>query len=393
MSIFQTLIRFVLPGITCCICLIASESAGQPPLESGQTETVPKRIPPKDRPLEFWVGQLGHDQYYRREVATRRLSEAGAAAVPILQQSIASGDLEATERAIVVLGKIALEQPPHDDSGAWGALNELVESGTGSRRARAQATIAQIWRVRESQALKALATAGVFVGVDHFAIGALTSQVLMVRIGKDWSGDTEALGWLRWLRDIRHASINGEAIRTDVIKSVAGLPNIAIIALVDGKLDIAALEPLKTIKQFDSLEIRYIRLQPDLVDAIAKLPLRESLNLMGTEVKDERIQRLKDQLPGLAISDRKGGFLGVTCDSTVLAECRIRSVYKDSAAYQAGLLADDVIIGIDDAVVNQFADLQAVIKQHLPGDKIKIKFVRRGERGAVEVKLGKYVNH
>ena len=120
MSIHQALIRFALPAITCLCLLSGGDSVAQP--HGAEAETTPKRVPPKERPLEFWVGQLGHDQYYRREVATAQLTEAGLAAVPILQRSIASGDLEATERAIVVLGKIALEQSPNDESGAWGVL-------------------------------------------------------------------------------------------------------------------------------------------------------------------------------------------------------------------------------------------------------------------------------
>ncbi len=62
------------------------------------------------------------------------------------------------------------------------------------------------------------------------------------------------------------------------------MPDLDTVALVDGVLDAATLEPLRSMKRLNSLEIRYILLQPDVVDVIAKLPIRESLNLMGTGV-------------------------------------------------------------------------------------------------------------
>ncbi len=172
---------------------------GQVPAESDTVqEALPRRVSPRDRPLNYWVDQLSANQYVRREVATRRLAEAGIQAVPILLESIKSGDLEATERALQVLGKIALDQSPSDDTGAWQALNEMADKGTGSRRARAKSAISEIWRVRDSQAREALARDGVFVGVDDFAIGPLTSQVVLVRIDDRFNGRIETLGWLRW---------------------------------------------------------------------------------------------------------------------------------------------------------------------------------------------------
>ncbi len=99
---------------------------------------------------------------------------------------------------------------------------------------------------------------------------------------------------------------------------------------------------------------------------------------------------MRQYLPGLAITHRQGGFLGVTCNTFGVAECRIRTVIDGSAADQAGLQADDVIVGIGDAKVEQFSDLQAEINQHLPGDELLIKFLRHGTEREVKLSLGKY---
>jgi hypothetical protein len=271
-------------------------------------------------------------------------------------------------------------------------LTDLVKSGTGSRRARAQAAIDQIWQVREGQARESLRIGGVFVGLSNFAIGPLTSEVQLVRIDEEWHGEIETLGWLRWLPDIRNVTIARTAIRADVVEAVVKMPDVHTIALVDGKLDLATVAPLKNLRQLNSLDIRYIRLQNELLDAIAELPLRESLNLMGTEVEDERVDLMRTQLPGLAITNRRGGFLGVTCRAMGVAQCRISSVLPGSAAARAGLQADDVIVRIDDTIVQQFSDLQEKVKQHLTGDEITIRYLRQNEQRQVKLKLGMYLD-
>ena len=109
--------------------------------------------------------------------------------------------------------------------------------------------------------------AGVFVGVDNFAIGPLTSEVLLIRI------DEELVGRHRSARlatlVARHPSTPRlwRIHSPDVVESVVRMPDLPRIALVDGELDLASLEPLKSMKQLDSLEIRYIRLPPEIVDA------------------------------------------------------------------------------------------------------------------------------
>jgi hypothetical protein len=388
----NSVIRSLLPFAACCAVIsIGSLCCGQAPTEPDNVEQPPRqRVSPRDRPLEYWVDQLSANQYLRREVATRRLAEAGTDAVPILLESIKSGDLEATERALQVLGKIALEQSPSDETGAWQVLNEMADTGTGSRRARAKSAISEIWGVRDSQAREALARAGVFVGIDDFAIGPLTSQVVLVRIDDRFNGKIETLAWLRWLRDIENVSIAGKSIQTEVLEQVVKMPDLDTVALVDGMIDIATLQPLRSMKRLNSLEIRYVLLKPEVVDAIAKLPIRESLNLMGTGVSLQRVALMRNYLPGLAITHRQGGFLGVTCNTFGVNECRIRTVIDGSAAEQAGLQADDVIIGIDDAKVERFSDLQAEINQHLPGDELAIKFLRHGTQREVKLSLGKY---
>ncbi len=81
-----------------------------------------------------------------------------------------------------------------------------------------------------------------------------------------------------------------------------------------------------------------------------------------------------------------GGWLGVTTrvakDSTV-----ITAVEFDSPAWQAGLRRRDIILEIDNQPANAFP-FGNMIKDQLPGDKVKLVVVQRGEKKLLSLVLG-----
>ena len=110
-------------------------AVAQPPEESGSLQIDfsagtnqddasqrPLILPPKKRPEtaprspQYWVGQLSHDQYLRRELATKQLIVLGAEAIPAIVEVLRTGDLETVERAMSVISEIALAQPPDEDA-------------------------------------------------------------------------------------------------------------------------------------------------------------------------------------------------------------------------------------------------------------------------------------
>ena len=65
----------------------------------------------------------------------------------------------------------------------------------------------------------------------------------------------------------------------------------------------------------------------------------------------------------------------------------ISSVGQGSAAEEAGLEEEDIIVEIDGSVVNNIAELQELVARNRPGDKIKVTFIRDGERKFTEAVL------
>ena len=81
-----------------------------------------------EKPIAYWVSQLGNDHYLRREMASKKLIEAGPPAIEDLVKVIDTGDLEVVERATHVIAEIAFARPPRDDGGAWDQLQLLADA-------------------------------------------------------------------------------------------------------------------------------------------------------------------------------------------------------------------------------------------------------------------------
>lgn len=342
-----------------------------------------------EKSVKYWVEQLGHDRYLRRETASAKLIAAGPEAIPELVEAIPVADLEVIERAIAVITEIALDYPPDEDGGAWEQLNRLATQGAGRRASCARSALEDVRQFRSAQAREVLRMSGIFVGMDEFAISAISELRMIVQIDDGWNGDLETLQWLRWLDGVDNARVKGDAVTRAVLEQVCKIPDLKSVAIIDGKVDKETLRPLTELTRINSLDFRYVALSDEEGDLIASMPIRVSLNLMGTGISEQKVASMRSSLPGLQIDHRQGGFLGVTCLDSLNA-CEINSVLPNSAAEDAGLIKGDVIVHIGNAQVRRFRDLQDEINQHVPGDEVEVKFQRGEEIKTIKLRLRKF---
>ena len=342
-----------------------------------------------EQTIEYWVSQLGHEHYLRRELASAKLVATGPAAVDQLAEAIRSGDLEVVERAAAALVEIASVSPPRRDGGAYTRLSTIADQSVGRSASVARDAVRDVRMQRHVLARQTLAGAGIAVGVRELAIGALAQQRMLLQIDENWNGDTEPLQWLAWLDRIEYARVIGPAITPEVINNVAQMPGLRSLALVDSTIENAALEPLTKMDRIDTLDIRYVKLTEQQGDLIAAIPLRVSLNLMGTGLPPEKVDAMRSALPGLKIEYRRGGFLGVTCFDN-FDSCIINSVEPGGAAKDAGLIQHDVIVQIDDSPVEHFRDLQSAIGRHVAGDEVEVRYRRGDKIESVKLRLRRY---
>ncbi len=330
------------------------------------------------QPLAYWIEQLNSDRFLRRQSATQEVLKFGDDAVPALLEVAKNGQLELTERALSVLATLALRQPPDDPAGAFGSLTELAEQGGGSAAVRAAAALESIHHERQLQAVERLTHAGLKVGFREFMLGSRSRNENVVWIDSQWSGDRDALRWLRWLPRVPFAIIEGTAVNEDVIKAIATVPDLTTIIIREAKIDTDIVTPLALVPRIDELEFRYVKLTDADADKIAKLPIRVQLSLMGTGLSEAAANNLRTVMPGLSINWKQGGFLGVM-SSNLSPRCQIDNLVEGGAAAASGLMPGDVITDIDGVPIANFDDLQKTISTHIPDEELAVTFERHGE--------------
>lgn len=344
-----------------------------------------------EKSAEYWAEQLGHDRFLRREAATRKLIAAGDTSVQPLLKVIESGNLEINQRAVLVLSALAGKQHHAADDGALLALRTLSQQSIGSRKSMVDRAISDLESDRLKQALVALKSEGYQIG--HFSytfnLATFLAPVQMLKIDDDWKNDRDLVSWSRWLSDIRVVVLSGDAVCKEVIQEVARMKELRWLTLLDGSVDAEALDALKDVQKLEHVELRYVSVDEPTLQALAQVPIRVELSLMGTGVTAEQAALIEQRLPGLLVHQHSGAFLGVKCEPSG-SSCVITEVIEGSAAHAAGLERDDIIVGLGDVRVQSFEDLRNKIKQHVAGDDLLVKYIRGQDEFETSAVLRKY---
>jgi serine protease Do len=96
-----------------------------------------------------------------------------------------------------------------------------------------------------------------------------------------------------------------------------------------------------------------------------------------------------DNRVSLFTEDSNRAMLGVMTDEDEKG-ARITSITKESGAEKAGLKVGDVITKIGDEDVEDADDVSEAVRQHKPGDKVKISILRDGKAQTLTAELGKW---
>ncbi|MCH1442157.1 MAG: PDZ domain-containing protein, partial [Rubripirellula sp.] len=328
----------------------------------------------------YWITQLSHEHYLRREKASQKIKQLGPAVIPDLVTAMNQGDLEVLERSVAVISEFAISLEPADDGNAWITLKNMAENSVGRRALAAKAAMDEVAESRSERAEGLLVAAGLFIGDGDFSVAASQRLLPLVEVGDGWNGDVKVLRWLEWAGGIGHVRISGKAIQGGVLRNVARMPDLTAIAIVnsDAAVDDEVFSSLSDMERIESLDIRYVNLSEQQGEIISRLPLRTSLTLMGTNITSAAVEKIRSRLPGLEIQFRQGGFLGVSCYPEE-RECRVNMVYPNTAAADAGLMFRDIIIGAGENEISDFSTLQKTINKYQAGDEIEIRFLRGGK--------------
>ena len=169
----------------------------------------------------------------------------------------------------------------------------------------------------------------------------------------------------------------------------AGLEAGDIITKLDGK-PVAASDELiallKNHKPGDEISVTVRRQKNDktLTVRLGEAPDDDDMVYGGPRAFTHRIEIGKGGWLGVGLinlEEQLAEYFGVKSGALV------ESVGKDSPAEKAGIKAGDVIVRIDDEEVESDDDLREAVREHNPGDKVKIKLVRKGAEMEVSATL------
>ena len=107
---------------------------------------------------------------------------------------------------------------------------------------------------------------------------------------------------------------------------------------------------------------------------------------IGYAVPINTARRVMNQLRAGTTPER--AYLGVRIETTD-GGARLTEVAADTPAERAELEVGDLITAVDDTPVRSAEDLQAVVAQHAPGDRITVEIERDGKERSISVTLGR----
>lgn len=283
-----------------------------------------------------WIAELDDGQFSVRQAASRKLREAGRAAVEPLTAAADGKRSEVIRRAIEVLDSFCDSEDAETATAAGEALKKLARSSHRLVAHRAAVVLRGQRLRRQWAALTEVQRLGGIVGSATIEDGELVLGSLV--LGRKWEAGDQGLKYLPRLGRIEHLKLYGQQFTDE------GLEHLTSVSGV------------------------------------------QKLMLYVTEISEDGRRRLQEALPGTAIDLRRGALLGVL--GTPGAACRVNTVKPDSAAERAGIESDDLIVSVDGQQVPDLSTLIAIIAKQKPGDRIHINLLRGDEPLEKDVVLG-----
>jgi hypothetical protein len=336
-------------GSTCPLCvgrylavwtLVATSGWALPVHPACAQETVPAGTPEAPRvtappppaalsesEIAAAILDLGHDEFPRREAATRALMKSGVAAVKPLAAAAEQEDLEVAVRALLALEAIFRADDDVANEAAEQEIERLAQSKSMVIAERSQAALEGLVAVREQRAIRSLVRMGAEVERSQDLIGGVnrvfvagrrdTVQPWNALIGEEWTGKDEGLTHLR-----------------------------RIVTLI-----VVYITP-------------------------------------GAKVSQEAFERLEREFPG-KVQKRGAAMLGIAAETDANG-CLINRVTEGGPADDAGIEKDDRILLYDNEGITNFEQVISRTFDFPPGRIVLVTVLRRDEILNIPVKLERF---
>ena len=289
---------------------------------------------PVTRPVRIamLVKQLGSHRFSDRRIAETQLVQFGTDAVQPLLETSQNGSHESRRRALQVLEKVYRNPQTTDE------IAELIDQGFDSLLHSSNASIAQLTK-------------------------RIVFHNLLVRRQRALSKIEKMGGVIRYYGQHYPTYYNRE-------KGLSQNERAVRFILV-GTNWRGGDEGVKYLKRIPDLSVIYI-----------------ASSKKTKPLSNKAIDEIKLERPEIEFQMRGTACLGVTA-STLAGDsgCRISDVEKSSAASEAGIKSGDLVVSFDGVEISSFEKFVKLIGEHDPGEKIKMKIMRKQEKIDTEIVL------
>ncbi|MDP6553507.1 MAG: PDZ domain-containing protein [Pirellulaceae bacterium] len=362
--------------LTRLACTTLSLSLAGTLTAAGQQRQAFGQQPLSSREIEQWVEDLGADQFFLRDAASRKLKAAGAAAVGPVGEALSGRELEVSVRAASILQQLAVSGDFDTERAARKALEKVAELRVTAAARRAQDALDKLPVLRQQRALDVLEHLGARLERQHEETGLpAISDLIELRIANSWRGTDQDLERLKWLIDVDQITFEGKRVDPKWIRHVEKMPNVSIVKIKRVKINDQTLVHLTKLTRLHFVKLLYVPVTNDGLEHIKNCKQLEKVMLYGTKVNEPGADRLRMAMVA-EVDRRDGAFLGIS-PSHLGQNWFIRTVTAGSAAENAEIRAGDMIVSYDGQEVADFSQLTALISKHPPGSTVPIG-IRRG---------------
>ncbi|MEQ8789809.1 MAG: hypothetical protein RIC55_26180 [Pirellulaceae bacterium] len=251
--------------------------------------------PPEEASLRRWADELDDESYGVRESATRRLAQAGAAAVPFLHRAGESDSLESIVRSVHILSRMIAGSDEEAKRQAVDALAELAASSDRRTADRAREAIIQR-QARHVAQLERLGARAYWQSGTVVKIYCSNSKI-----------EDDDLALLRHFPDLVTLSLNGANITDAGMKHVTCLRKLERLDLFHTQVGDAGLEHLATMKSLKWLPMGQTKVTDAGLAHLRSLTQLEYLGLRGDDITDKGLAHLGPltNLTGLYLGETK----------------------------------------------------------------------------------------
>ena len=377
------LTRFACAMLSLSLMLAGTSTA------SGQQRQAFKQKPASPQEIKQWVEDLGADQFFLRDAATRKLKAAGAAAVGPVGEALSGRELEVSVLAADILQQLAVSGDFDTEKVARKALEKVAHLKVTAAARRAQDALNKLDALRQQRALDVLKHLGARLERQHKEPGLTDiDDRIELRIDNSWRGTDRDLERLKWLINVDQITFEGKRVDPKWIRHIEQMPNVSIVKIKRVKINDQTLVHLTKLTHLQFVKLLYVPVTNDGLEHIKKCHQLQKVMLYGTKVTEPGADRLRMALVA-EVDRRDGAFLGISA-SRVGPNWLIGSVTAGSAAENAEIRAGDVIVSYDGQEVADFHELTALISKHTPGNIVPIDIRRESLIIKKRVTLGEW---